>query len=114
MGLVYAGVWGLLGGLAAGLVVVSAAVRAAGFRWPWKHAEDGIWPQLFVVAVGVTIGALVAAAAHAQMNGPWPAFLLGVGAPSVVRGALSGVEVAEIKDDTPDGDAAADGVPSVA
>jgi hypothetical protein len=97
MGLLDAATWGLAGGLAAGLVSLSAAVVAAGFKWPWRDNPDGIWPRVFVAVVGLIIGALVAGAAHGQMSGGWPAFLLGVGAPSVIRGALSRVEVAERK-----------------
>jgi hypothetical protein len=81
------------GGLAAGLVALSASIAQAGDKWPWRGNSDGIWPQLFVTCAGIAVGALVAAAAHSQMSGAWPAFLLGVGAPSVIRGAISRVEV---------------------
>ncbi len=100
MGLIDAGAWGLTGGLAAGLVSMSASVVAVGFKWPWRGNEDGVWPRLFVTVVGLITGALVAAAAHGQMSGGWPAFIMGVSAPSVIRGALSRVEVAERKPDT--------------
>ena len=40
---------------------------------------------------------VVAGAAHAEMSGPWPALLMGVGAPSVVKGVLSRIEVSEIQ-----------------
>jgi len=42
---------------------------------------------------GLILGALVAAAAHAQMSGGWPAFVIGAGAPATIRGLLSGLEV---------------------
>ncbi len=67
------------------------AVTSAGFRWPWKHGEFG--PRLFVLGCGLLLGALVAAASHAQMSGAWPAFVIGAGAPATIRGLLSGVEV---------------------
>lgn len=97
MTLVDAALWGLAGGLAAGLVSLSASIVSAGFKWPWRDNEDGIGPQIFVTVVGLIIGALVAAAAHGQMSGGWPAFIMGISAPSVIRGALSRVEVTERK-----------------
>jgi hypothetical protein len=97
MSLLGAGLWGLAGGGAAGLIALSSAVVTAGFHWPWHGNKDGIWPHLFVTAVGVLVGGVVAAAAHSQMTGPWPALLMGVGAPAVIRGALSRTEVAESK-----------------
>ncbi len=83
--------WGLAGGLAAGVLALMTAVTSAGFRWPWKHGEFG--PRLFVLGCGLLLGALVAAASHAQMSGAWPAFVIGAGAPATIRGLLSGVEV---------------------
>jgi hypothetical protein len=110
MGVVEAGAWGLAGGLVAGLISLSGAVIKAGFRWPWdatnqskdassenRDADQSIWPHMFVFGVGLVVGTLVAAAAHQQMSGDWPAFLLGAGAPSVVRGAVERIEVAESK-----------------
>jgi hypothetical protein len=67
------------------------AVTAAHFTWPWKRNELG--PRLFVLCCGLLLGALVAAAAHSQMSGAWPAFVIGAGAPATIRGLLSGVEV---------------------
>jgi hypothetical protein len=67
------------------------AVTAAHFSWPWKPEEIG--PRVFVLACGLLLGSLVAAAAHSQMSGEWPAFVIGAGAPATVRGLLSGVEV---------------------
>lgn len=93
MGIIAAGAWGLVGGLAAGLVSLSASVVAAGFKWPWHDNEHGIWPRLFVTGAGLILGAVVAAAAHGQMSGGWPAFIMGVSAPSIVRGSLSKIEV---------------------
>jgi hypothetical protein len=83
--------WGLAGGLAAGILALMTAVTAAGFKWPWK--KDELWPRLFVVGCGLLLGALVACAAHSQMSGGWPAFVLGAGAPATIRGLLSGVQV---------------------
>jgi hypothetical protein len=83
--------WGLAGGLAAGLLALMTAVSAAGFKWPWGAKEFG--PRLFVVFGGLVLGALVAAAAHAQISGGWPAFVIGAGAPATIRGLLSGIEV---------------------
>jgi hypothetical protein len=83
--------WGVAGGLAAGVLALMTAVTAAGFRWPWKRGELG--PRLFVVGGGLLLGALVAAAAHSQMSGGWPAFVMGAGAPATIRALLSGVEV---------------------
>jgi hypothetical protein len=65
-----AAVWGLAGGGVAGLVELSLAVRAAGFHWPWRDRKDGIWPRLFVFAVGLVVGAGVSAAAS-EMTGPY-------------------------------------------
>jgi len=91
VGWIQAAAWGLAGGLAAGLVGLMTAVTAAGFKWPWRKGERG--PRLFVVGSGMLLGALVAAAAHSQMSGGWPAFVMGAGAPATIRGLLTGVEV---------------------
>jgi|ERR1700761_6590726 len=99
MGLIEAVSWGISGGLAAGLVSVSASVVAAGFKWPWRGSEDGIWPRIFVTVVGLAVGGLVTAAAHGQINSGWPAFIMGISAPSVIRGTLSHIEVTEQKID---------------
>jgi len=101
MGIIEAAAWGLAGGLAAGLIALSADVVTAGFKWPWREAEDGIGPRVFVTGVLLIVGALVAAAAHGQMTGGWPAFIMGASAPSVIRGAISRVEVTERKPDEP-------------
>jgi hypothetical protein len=101
MGIIEAAAWGLAGGLAAGLISLSADVVLAGFKWPWRDNDDGIGPRLFVTSVLLIVGALVAAAAHSQMTGGWPAFIMGASAPSVIRGALSRVEVTERKPDEP-------------
>jgi uncharacterized membrane protein YfcA len=90
--------WGAAGGTAAGLVSLAADIVSAGYHWP-SHGEkrDGIWSRLFVFIVGVLVGASVAAAAHDEMTGAWPAFIMGIGAPTVIRGALSHLEVDERK-----------------
>lgn len=91
MNCVQAAGWGIGGGLAAGVLALMTAVTAADFRWPWKRHE--LAPRLFVVGCGLLMGALVAAAAHGQMSGGWPAFVMGAGAPATIRGLLSGIEV---------------------
>jgi hypothetical protein len=90
-----AAMWGLAGGAAAGLLGLSGAVVSANFRWPWRGRRHGIWPHVFVQVVGLAVGAAVAAAAHEQITGGWPALLMGASAPSVIRGALSRVEVVD-------------------
>lgn len=95
MGLGEAGGWGLCGGIAAGLVALAAAIAAADFKWPWRGNEDGPWPRFCAYTVGVIVGTVVAAAAHAEMSGALPALLMGVSAPSVIRGAISRIEVSE-------------------
>src|SRR6266581_4710611 len=87
-----AAVWGLVGGAAGSMASLMAAVHAAGFRWPWAD-EGRLGPRLFVFAGWMVLGAMVPAAAHAQMSGGWPAFIMGAGAPATVRGLLSGIEV---------------------
>ena len=72
-------------------------IKSAGWHWPWHGNKDGIWPRLTVLLIGVAAGSGVAAAAHAEMTGPWPAFIMGVGAPAVIQGALSHLEVEERK-----------------
>ena len=94
-----AGAWGLCGGIAAGLVALAAAIREAGFRWPWRGNEDGPWPRFCVYVIGVVVGTVVAAAAHSEMTGALPALLMGASAPSVIRGAVSRIEVSESKPD---------------
>lgn len=90
-----AALWGLAGGGAASVLSFMTAVVSAGYTWPWrKNRRAGeLGPRLFVMASGAVLGAVVAAAAHDQINGPWPAFIFGVGAPATIRGLLSGVEV---------------------
>jgi hypothetical protein len=90
-----AGGFGLLGGLAAGLVAFSAAIVKAGLRWPGRNNPDGVWPRVAVYAIGMVVGAIVSAAAHGQMSGEWPAFLMGAAAPSVIQNAIGLIEVAE-------------------
>jgi hypothetical protein len=97
VGIVQAGTWGLAGGVVAGLISLSTAVVAANFRWPWRGRRDGIWPRLFVVTAGLLIGTIVAASAHGQITGEWPALIMGAAAPSLVRGVLSRIEVQEAK-----------------
>jgi hypothetical protein len=97
MGFVEAGGWGLCGGSAAGLVALAAAITATGFRWPWNGNDDGPWPRFCVYAIGVVVGTVVAAAAHSEMTGALPALLMGASAPSVIRGAISRIEVTEAK-----------------
>ncbi|MET9463035.1 hypothetical protein ABZY05_50135 [Streptomyces canus] len=74
------------------------AVVSSGYSWPWtkkNKAKPGeLGPRLFVMTAGAVLGAVVAAAAHDQISGPWPAFIFGVGAPATIRGLLSGIEVA--------------------
>jgi len=82
--------WGLAGGLAAGILGLMTTVIQRGFKW-WDPAERG--PRLFVLCCGLGLGALVAAAASSQISGPWPAFVIGAGAPATIRGLLSGVHV---------------------
>lgn len=86
--------WGLLGGVAGSLAFLTTDVMAAGFQWPWRNGGE-IGPRLFVLTAWLALGAIVAAAAHGQMTGGWPAFLMGLGAPATVRGILSGVAVEE-------------------
>jgi len=101
MGIAAASEWGLAGGVAAGLVALAVSIVSVGYKWPWRGNPDGLWPRLVVTLTGVVVGGLVAAAAHSQMSGAWPAFLLGVGAPSVIRGAIARIEVEESSDRKP-------------
>ncbi|MFE9574593.1 hypothetical protein ACFYMW_39835 [Streptomyces sp. NPDC006692] len=87
-----AALWGLAGGGAAAVVSLSAAVVSASYTWPWRKEGD-LGPRMFVLAAGLLLGAVTAAAAHDQMRGPWPAFIFGVAAPATIRGVLAGVEV---------------------
>ena len=102
MGLELAAGWGLLGGVAGSLAFLTTDVIAAGFQWPWRK-EGELGPRLFVLLTWLVLGAIVAAAAHAQMTGGWPAFLMGLGAPATVRGILSGVVVEEGNGKAPEG-----------
>jgi hypothetical protein len=92
-----AGAYGVVGGLAASLVALSAAITKAGFRWPWRGQPDGIWPRFTVYAIGIVVGGIAPAVAHGQMNGSWPAFLLGIAAPAVIQNAVGLVAVSESK-----------------
>lgn len=99
MGIGEAGLWGMAGGAVAGLVSLSAAIVSANFRWPWRRASggDGVWPYFVVGAINLVVGAVVAAATHGQIDGAWPALIMGASAPSVIRGILSRIEVTERK-----------------
>lgn len=101
MGLFEAAAWGMTGGAVAGLASLAAAIVAADFRWPWRRSSnggDGVWPYLVVAVINLVVGAVVAAATHSQLTGAWPALIMGVSAPSVVRGILSRIEVTERKE----------------
>jgi hypothetical protein len=87
-----AALWGFAGGGAATIVSLTAAVKAAGYTWPWR-TQGELGPWLFVLAAGLLLGGAVAAAASGELSGPWPAFAFGVGSPATIRGLLSGVEV---------------------
>jgi hypothetical protein len=91
MGVVEAALWGLSGGGAAAVLSLMTAITSNGFAWPWARGEAV--PRLVVMAGSLLLGALVSAAAHNQMSGPWPAFVIGMGAPATVRGLLGGVQV---------------------
>jgi hypothetical protein len=93
MGLIEATAWGLLGGVAAALIALSAAIAGKGYRLPPPSQR---WPRLIVAASGLVVGAVVAGSAHAQLAGEWPALIMGASAPSVLRGVLGRVEV-EVK-----------------
>lgn len=82
--------WGLAGGGAAGVLSLMTSVVNNGYTW-WDRQERG--PRLFVFACALALGAGVAAAASSEMNGPWPAFVFGAGAPATIKGLLSGIEV---------------------
>lgn len=88
-----AALWGLAGGGCASLLSLAAAVKAAGYTWPWRKGKGDLAPRLFVLGIGLVLGAVVSAAAHDQISGAWPALLFGIGAPATIRGVLSGVEV---------------------
>jgi uncharacterized membrane protein YfcA len=79
------------------LISFVADIVAAGYTWPWQDRRESRWPRLAVMGLKVLIGALVSAAMASQVTGPWPAFLLGITAPSVVRGTLDRIEVTEQK-----------------
>jgi hypothetical protein len=96
-----AGAYGIAGGLAASLVALSAAIVKAGYKWPWRGEPDGIWPRFTVYAIGLIVGGIVCACAHSDMSGGWPAFLMGVAAPSVIQNAIGLVEVSEARKAVP-------------
>jgi len=101
-----AGSFGLLGGLAASLLAVSAAITKARFRWPWRGQPDGVWPRLTVYAIGVVLGGIVSACGYSTMKSGWPAFLMGIAAPSVVQNAVGLIEVSERRAEAPAAEAA--------
>jgi hypothetical protein len=85
--------WGGAGGAAAVLTNLVVRVVQAGYRWPWRDLAYSRSAYAFVGSCSVLLGAVVAAAASAQVSGPWPAFIMGATAPSVIRGILGGAEV---------------------
>ncbi|MGR3875638.1 hypothetical protein ACUXZZ_44670 [Streptomyces graminifolii] len=89
-----AAAWGLASGGAASVLSFLTAVVSSGYSWPWRgRKKKELGPRLFVLTALAVLGAVVAAAAHDQISGPWPAFIFGVGAPATIRGLLSGVEI---------------------
>jgi hypothetical protein len=95
LGLWLAAVWGALGGLVAVLTNLLFQLTHNGYRWPWHRRRKMLPAYLFVAFGSVLLGAIVAAAASAQISGPWPALIMGATAPSVIRGILGRVEVSE-------------------
>ncbi len=95
MGVVQAGGWGLAGGGISALIGLSGTIAAAGFRWPWQNRPSGVWTRATIGLIGLLTGAAVAAAAHSEIAGQWPALIMGASAPSVVRGILTRIEVRE-------------------
>jgi hypothetical protein len=90
--LMEAAAWGLAGGSAAGLLSVSTEIQKRGLP-----PKDELLARGIVFGIGLVLGVLVAAANFAQLAGAFPALLLGASAPSVMRGALGRLEVAERK-----------------
>ncbi|WP_155368026.1 hypothetical protein [Catellatospora vulcania] len=93
MTVLQAAIWGVAGGAVAALVVLIADVVAAKFLWPYAAGTGRA--RMFVLVAQLLISGVVAAAAHQQISGPWPALLLGVTAPATIRAALANVEVTE-------------------
>jgi hypothetical protein len=93
MSVLVAAIWGLAGGFASAVVSFAALVAGNNYGWPFRGNRDGPWPYLAVYLCGVVVGGIATAAAHDQMTGAWPALMVGVGAPAIIRGALTRVEV---------------------
>jgi len=87
--------WGVVGGLVAQLVSLSAAIVAAGYGFPWRGVEGGPWPRVIVGVIALVVGGVLALALHTQISGAWAAIVVGVQAPGTIRGIVSGVEVSE-------------------
>jgi hypothetical protein len=64
--------FGLLGGLAASLLALSASITKAGFKWPFRGEPDGICPRFTVYAIGVILGGIVSACAYGTMKAVGP------------------------------------------
>lgn len=79
------------------MVSLTAAVKDAGYTWPWRRQGE-LGPWVYVLAAGLLLGGGVAAAASSELSGPWPAFAFGVGSPAIIRGLLTGVEVTPRED----------------
>jgi hypothetical protein len=77
------------------MISLAVQVTAAGFRWPDYIKEGGVGPLAVVIGAGLFTSTILAAAAHSQMTGAWPALIMGIAAPSVVRGILARVEVTQ-------------------
>jgi hypothetical protein len=101
-----AALWGFTGGAVAQLLRTAADVIAAGNRWPWRTEDSsdastgGFGPYLFVACASILAGVGLAAAAHTQMTGAWPALIMGMTAPSVARGILSNFEAMDRRPDS--------------
>jgi uncharacterized membrane protein len=99
-----AAAWGVAGGVVAGMVGLSVAIVAANYRWPWRRREEQFWPRLCVAAIGALVGGVACGAAHGQVSGPWPALVMGVSAPSVIRSILARLEVVAPKSEADSGE----------
>jgi hypothetical protein len=79
--------WGLFGGFAVEGLEFSAAIRRVG-TWPWREpGEVGLGPLSVSIALRLSVGAGLAAAAGSaeQVSGPFGALAVGIAAPLVVE-----------------------------